>query len=163
MDPITLNDRKLSLGRFRAGHKAKKEKIDAENRTAGSALKKFWIDGARSGAVLAHNGIVFLAWGCVMALVAYASLQAVFVVIAMVLAETGGILMETSIDVITTYVVIAMCCGFDMFFSFAVEKWLIKHMSRRFWRHDHRTGTVDKGEAWRERHQEDPAEDPAGE
>lgn len=160
MDPITLNDRKSALGRFRAGHKAKKDGIDAENRKAGGALKKFWADGARSGAVLAHNGIVFLAWACAMAVVAYASLQLAFVIIAMVLAETGGILMETSIDVITAYVVIAMCCGFDMFFSFAVEKWLMKHMARRFWRIDRRTGAIDKGDAWRERHAADCGDGP---
>lgn len=150
--PITLNDSKFRLGRFRSEHKEKKAKIDADNKSTGRTLKRFWSDSAKGSAALAHNGIVFLAWGCIMLLAAYGSLELAFFAIAMVLAETGGILMETTVDVITVYVVIAMVCGFDLFFSFAIEKWLIKHMARRFWKFDHKTGKIDKGDVWRERH-----------
>lgn len=149
----TLNDRKLGIAGFRARHEKKRDKIREENRKNGGALKRFWSDSWHGSAVLGHNGIVFLAWGTLMLATAYAALQAAFFVIAMVLAETGGIAMETPVDVITTYVVIGMCCGFCLFFAFAVEKWLIRHMARRFWRFDHKTRTIDRGEAWRERHE----------
>lgn len=144
---------KADIGGFRARHEKKKAKIDAENRENGKTLKAFWKNSVSGGAVLAHNGIVFLAWGMLMLLVAYMSLQLAFYVIAMVLAETGGILMETAIDVVTVYVVIAMCCGFDMFFSFKIESYLIRCMAKRFWRTDRRSGTIDKGEFWRLRHE----------
>lgn len=149
----TLNDRKYGIAGFRARHEKKREKIREENKKNGGALKRFWSDSWHGSAVLGHNGIVFLVWAMLMLATAYAALQIAFFVIAMVLAETGGIAMETPVDVITTYVVIGMCCGFCLFFAFAIEKWLIKHMTRRFWKFDRKTRTIDRGESWRERHE----------
>lgn len=158
MDENTAKAVKAAMPGFRAAHKKKKDAIDVENKKNGRRLKEFWINSGKSSIVLGHNGVIVLIWACLMALIAYLSLQLAFVVIAFVLAETGGIAMSTSVDVITTYVVIAMCCGFDMFFSFAIEKCVIKAMCRRFWKLDYATGNIDKGALWHEKHPE-PIED----
>lgn len=150
---------KKDIGGFRARHEKKKAKIDAENKKTGATLKSFWKNSVSGSAVLAHNGIVALAWCALMLIVAYIALQASFHIIALVLAETGGLLMETSIDVVTVYVVIAMCCGFDLFFSFKIESYLIRCMTKRFWHMDRRTGGIDKGGFWRERHEPEGQED----
>lgn len=155
MDANSMKAVKDAMPGFRASHKKKKADIDAENKKTGAALKSFWVNSGKSSLVLAHNGAVCLIWACLMFLVAYGSLQMAFVLVAFVMAETGGILMETSVDVITTYVVIAMCCGFDMFFSFAIEKYLIKCMARRFWKLNYATGKIDKGALWHEKHPDD--------
>ena len=152
MDANSVKSVKDAMPGFRAAHKAKKAEIDAENKKTGAALKSFWVNSGKSSLVLAHNGVILMIWACLMAVIAYAALQFAFVLVAFVLAETGGIMMETPVDVITTYVVIAMCCGFDMFFSFAIEKYLIKCMSRRFWKLDYAKGQIDKGALWHEKH-----------
>lgn len=139
---------------FREAHEKKKKEIGDENRKRGEVLKSFWADSRRSTAVLAHNGIVALVWLAAMFVVAYVDLQLAFVVVALALGETGGILMETSVDVITVYVVIIMGCGFCLFFGLAAEKALMRAMKRRFWRVDRARGRIDKGELWNERHPE---------
>ena len=159
MDENTVKAVKGAMPGFRAAHKKKKSEIDAENKQTGSKLKAFWVNSGKSSIAMAHNGVVLLLWACVMILVAYIALQLAFVVIAFVLGETGGISMTTAVDVITVYVVIAMCCGFDMFFSFAIEKCLIKAMVRRFWKLDYATGKIDKGAFWHEKHPDVTSED----
>lgn len=130
----------------------KREKIQID---PAKTLKEFWGESGRTTAVLSHNGIVLCAWACLMFLVAYVALQAAFYFVAIVLGQTGGILMETAVDVITVYVVIAMVCAFDLFFAFKLENACIRAMKRRFWKVDRWNKSIDKGDLWRERH---PAE-----
>lgn len=143
---------KAGISGFRASRAARKKKLQDENRKNGETLRSFWADSRRSTAVLAHNGVIALVWAMAMFLVAYADLQLSFFVVAFILGETGGIMMQTSVDVITVYVTIAMGCGFCLFFGFAVEKALMRAMGRRFWRVDHANSRIDKGAAWNEKH-----------
>lgn len=119
---------------------------------ASVTLKEFWADSGRTTTVLMHNGVISICWGMLLLLVAYVALQAALIGVAVVLGQTGGVLMETTADVITVYVVIAMVCGFDLFFAFLIEKRILKAIGRRFWKVDHKNKCVDKGDLWKERH-----------
>lgn len=138
-----------------AMHKEKREKIKKENAERGTLLKKIMKDGARGAGVSAHNAVIAAVYLAVMALVAYIAVQAAFYLVATMAGATGSYLMETPADVLTVYVILAMCCGFCLFAAFAAFKAIWKAARRRFWHTDRKTGTVDKGELWRERHGED--------
>lgn len=152
---ISSGSMKLARESARAAkkeHAAKRDKLKSENGARFGVLKKFGADSLRSSKILAHNGVVVIAWAVPMFLVAYVALQAAFYAAAVVLGQTGGILMETPVDVVTTYIVIAMVCAFDLFFAFKLENAAIRAMKRRLWRADMKTGGIDRGDFWRERH-----------
>ena len=154
MQTTSIKLAKDSLKASRKDREEKRRKLKSENGERLGTLKKFWADGFRTSKILAHNGAVAIAWAVPMILAAYIALQGAFYLVAIVLGQTGGILMETAVDVITVYVVIAVVCGFDMFFAFKIENAAIRAMKRRFWKADYKNGGIDKGEAWRERHPE---------
>ena len=91
--------------------------------------------------------------------VGYAAVQLAMVVVALLLGATGVAAMELVTDVLTAYTIIVMSCGFCLFASFAVIKMLARAAKRRLWRTDRATGEIDKGPAWRERHEFDKKED----
>ena len=158
MDAAKLKAAGIMAGTERKKHEKKRGEIKARNAETGAALKKFWSGAAKSSAVMARNGAVGIAWAVPMLAVMWAALQLEFIVAALVLGETGGILMETPADVITTYVVLAITCGFDLFFSFKIENALLRAASRRFWHLDKRTGEIDKGELYNLKHSAESVE-----
>lgn len=140
------------------GIKEKKQKLEAsrarrrDGDAAGrSALAGILADTGRGAKITAHNGLIAIVYGLCMFLVFYVALQVAFYGVAFLSGTTGAFAMETAADVLTVYVIVAMVCGFCMFFSFGIEKALIRAMKRRFWKSG-KDGGIDRGDAWRERH-----------
>ncbi len=149
-----MNMSTASLKVSREAHKAKRRSAQEETAKNASLLKKAMKEGALESRILTHNGFIGVLYALVMFLVFYMSLQLAFYFVAFLAGSTGSYLMTSSSDVLTTYVILAIVCGFDLFFSLAIEKALIRAMKRRFWKKDRVNGGIDKGDAWRERHPE---------
>lgn len=147
-----MNSTIASLKSSRAEHSAKRKKAKDEMARNASLLKRAAAEGVLETRILAHNGIIACLYGAAMFLTAYLALQLAFYLVALLAGSTGAYLMETAADVLTTYVILAMTCGFVLFFSFGIEKALMRAAKRRFWRKDRANGGIDKGDAWRERH-----------
>lgn len=141
-----------SIKAFRERHAKKKKDGDQKVSEGGALLKKMAADGATGSRILAHNGFIGAVYTVVMFVVAYVSLQLAFYGVAFLAGSTGAYQMATQADVLTVYVIIAMVCGFDMFFSFQIEKVLIRAMKDRFWHRDKASGDIDKGPAYKKRH-----------
>ena len=132
---------------------ASRERRREEQKQNRSALGSVFANAGRNMKVSVHNGFIGVVYALCMFLVFYFALQIAFYGVAFLSGTTGAFAMETAADVLTVYVIVAMVCGFDMFFSFGIEKAVIRAMRRRFWKVS-RDGSIDKGDAWRERHGE---------
>lgn len=141
-----------SIKAFRDRHAKKKKEGEQKVSEGGVLLKKMAVDGATGSRILGHNGFIAAVYAAVMFVVAYAALQLAFYGVAFLAGSTGAYQMSTQADVLTVYVIIAMVCGFDMFFAFQIEKALIGAMKARFWRRDRASGGIDKGQAYKKRH-----------
>ncbi len=117
----------------------------------GDVMSKSW----RGSKIMGHNGVICLLYGMVMCIVCYVAIQVAMILVAVLIGATGVAGMETVTDVLTGYTVIGMSCGFTLFASFSVIKMLARAAKRRLWRVDRKTGEIDKGPAWRERHEFD--------
>lgn len=137
---------------FRERHEKKKQESARKVSEGGSLLKKMASDGATASRILVHNGIIAGIYGFVGFLVCYATLQIAFYFVAILAGSTGAYLMETQADVLTAYVILAIVCGFCLFFAFQLEKAVMRAAKRRFWRKDRKNGGIDRGPAWAERH-----------
>lgn len=133
--------------------KASKEQRRIENIQNRSALAGIMSSTGRGMKISMHNAMMCLIYGMVMFLVFYVALQVAFYGVAFLAGSTGAFAMETAADVLTIYVIVAMVCGFCLFFSFGAEKMVIRALKRRLWRSDN-NGGIDRGEAWRKRHEE---------
>lgn len=143
------------LAAFRERHEKKKAGSAEKVSEGGALLKNMARDGAIGSKILAHNGFIAILYVLAMALVAYASLQAAFYFVAILAGSTGAYLMATEADVLTVYVIIAVVCGFDLFFSFKIESALIRAMSGRFWHKDAgRPDGIDRGAVYHKKHGE---------
>ncbi len=132
---------------------ASRERRRMENKKDRATVMGILARAGRSGQISAHNGFIGILYGMVMFLVFYVALQVAFYGVAFLAGTTGAFAMETAADVLTVYVIVAMVCGFDMFFSFGIEKAVSRAAKRRFWKAAP-DGSIDKGDAWRERHGE---------
>lgn len=130
---------------------ASRERRREESRKDRAEAKGIFAAAARNGRISMHNGFIGLIYALAMFLVFYVALQVSFYGVAFLAGTTGAFAMETAADVLTVYVIVAMVCGFVMFFSFGIEKAAIRAMKRRFWK-SAPDGSIDKGDAWRERH-----------
>ena len=140
-------------------HKAKMNEAVKETKKQanlfGNVMSKSW----QGSKILMHNGLICLVYGPAMFIVCYAAVQLAMVVVALLIGATGVVAMELVTDVLTAYTIIVMSCGFCLFASFAVIKMLARAAKRRLWHTDRATGGIDKGPAWRERHEFDKKED----
>lgn len=141
-----------SVKAFRERHEKKKQAAGEKVSDGGNILKKMAQEGAAGTKILVHNGIIAGIYGLAGFFVCYAALQVAFYFVAILAGSTGAYLMETQADVLTAYVILAMVCGFCLFFAFQAEKAIMRAASRRFWRKDKKNGGIDKGPAWAERH-----------
>lgn len=133
---------------------ASRERRRGEQKENRAALGGIFAQAGQRMKVSVHNGFIGVIYALCMFLVFYFALQLAFYGVAFIAGTTGAFAMETAADVLTVYVIVAMVCGFDMFFAFGIEKSIIRAMKRRLWKVCG-DGAIDKGEAWRERHGEE--------
>ena len=142
-----------SIKGFRAKHAARKKEAQEKTSRSGALLAKMARDGAIGSKILAHNGFIAAVYALAMFLVAYVALQAAFYFVAFLAGSTGAYQMADQADVLTVYVIIAMICGFCLFFAFAIERALMRAMAARFWHRDpDAEGGIDRGAAYNKKH-----------
>ena len=120
----------------------------------GGKLSGILPSAAMSAKIAMHNAIYIALYGAAMFLVFYADLQTAFAAVALLAGATGSYAMATAADILTTYTILGIACGFCLFFGFKAENWLIRKLCDRLWRKDRAIGEIDRGPAWRARHPE---------
>jgi len=107
--------------------KAKPRKEDTNK------IKGVLAEGVERTKMVAHNSLYTAIYGGVMVFVAFFLIKIAGVIASFVVGyETTG-LMNTVGDLVMTYVIIIMSCGFTLFFGIKLENVLLKALKKRLW------------------------------
>lgn len=146
----------MGVSELKAERKTREKRVKEireENKKDASTLKGYAKEGGVQVKILMHNGVIGILYGMAMLVIAYMALQVALVGVAMGTGSMGAYNMETVADMLTMYTVLIMVCGFCLAMSIGIDKALFRAAKRRMWKKD-RSGGIDRGAAWRERHEE---------
>ena len=115
---------------------------------SGELLKKMGHEGAIGTKIAIHNSLILAVFVTVMIIIAIVALELAYMFTALTLGYNGAFTMQSTADLLTVYITIAIVCAFTCFFAFRIENLIMKAMGRRFWKYDKKADKINRGEAF---------------